>query len=211
MTTTLAAYSGATFGLFLKFLLSSKLGGFGFWDLGHTCNSLLSGLVSITAGCSTVDVWAAIIIGGIEALVYHCMSCTMRKLNIDDPLDAAAVHGACGFWGCVAVGFFATCGYSYVPAAGSPWRLATNGDDLGIDCGVFYGLRGTLLVVDVAGPIICCWVSVTSLLLFMSRKLLVIFRVSEEVELAGCDVSQHGSSAYPELATIAPTMPTPMD
>jgi len=41
------------------------------WDLAATCNSLLGGLVSITAGCSTVDVWASIVIGLVGAIVYH--------------------------------------------------------------------------------------------------------------------------------------------
>ena len=38
---------------------------------GHTCNSLLGGLVSITAGCSVVRVWGGILVGFIGAFVYH--------------------------------------------------------------------------------------------------------------------------------------------
>ena len=49
-------------------------GGSGLYDVGHTCNSLLGGLVGITAGCSTVHPWAAILIGIISAFVYHAAS-----------------------------------------------------------------------------------------------------------------------------------------
>lgn len=34
-------------------------------------------------------------------------SSALVKLKIDDPLDAFPVHGVCGFWGVIAVGFFA--------------------------------------------------------------------------------------------------------
>ena len=107
------------------------------WDLGHTCNSLLGGLVSITAGCTTVEIWASVVIGFIGAFFYHGASCLMRRLKIDDPLDAFAVHGACGLWGCIAVGFFCTCDYSYTAS--------------GKDCGVFYG-GGLLLATQIVGP-----------------------------------------------------------
>ena len=50
VTTTLAAAAAATAGLLLKRGLPGRLGGSLVWDLGHTCNSLLGGLVSITAG-----------------------------------------------------------------------------------------------------------------------------------------------------------------
>ena len=106
VTTTLSAAAGGVVGLFLKRALPPQLGGTGVYDIGHTCNLLLGGLVGITAGCSVTDPWAALIIGTISAFVYHGASCTMRKLRIDDPLDAFAVHGACGAWGVIAVGLF---------------------------------------------------------------------------------------------------------
>ena len=71
----------------------------GVWDLGHTCNSLLGGLVGITAGTSVTTPYAALIIGFISAWVYHGASCLMRKLKIDDPVGAISVHGVCGVWG----------------------------------------------------------------------------------------------------------------
>merc|ERR1719305_459242 len=87
ITTTLSAAAAGITGLFVKQKLPKKLGGTGVYDLGHTCNSLLGGLVGITAGCVVVEPWAAIIIGFLSAWVYHGASCLMRKLKIDDPLD----------------------------------------------------------------------------------------------------------------------------
>jgi Amt family ammonium transporter len=202
VTTTLSGATAATVGLFLKRLLPPALGGAGHvWDLGHTCNSLLGGLVSVTAGCSVVDPWGAILCGFVGAFVYHGASCTMRKLKIDDPLDAFAVHGSCGLWACIAVGFLATPAYSYAPAEGSPWRTNDAGEDIGVDYGLFYGGRGTLFASQVVSPlIIIAWVTTCSLIMFFGLKVAGIFRISEEFEIAGCDISKHGGAAYPDIA-----------
>lgn len=91
ITTTLSAAAAGVAGLYLKCMLPTKLGGTGIWDLSHTCNSILGGLVAITAGCATCEPYAAVIIGLVASLVYHGASCLMRKLRVDDPLDAVAV------------------------------------------------------------------------------------------------------------------------
>merc|ERR1719421_2570092 len=113
VTTTLAAAAGGLTGLIIKKQLPENLGGTGVYDISHTCNSLLGGLVAITAGCASMTPNHAILTGVIGAFVYHAASCTMRKYKIDDPLDAFAVHGACGFWGVIAVGIFCVKDYSY--------------------------------------------------------------------------------------------------
>jgi Amt family ammonium transporter len=186
VTTTISAASAGIAGLFFKKMLPDKLGGTGIFDLGHTCNSILGGLVSITAGCSVVTPYAAIIMGVIGALCYHGGSCLMRKLKIDDPLDAFAVHGACGFWGVVSVGLFATCDYAYSSAGPA-------------DCGLFYGGKGTLFVTQIIGVFIeIAWVTSTSALMFFILKAAKLLRVPPEMEIVGADVSKHGGSAYPE-------------
>ena len=188
VTTTLSGATAAVAGLLLKTYLPPKLGGSGVYDLTHTCNSLLAGLVSITAGCAVVAPYAAIVIGIIGAIVYHAASCMMRQLKIDDPLDAFAVHGASGMWGVFAVGWFATCSYT-----------TTNVIDGDMDCGVFYGGNGMLLASQLVFIIIgALWVAFWTTLLFLGLKAAGILRVSTEVEEAGIDVSKHGGSAYPE-------------
>jgi len=202
VTTTLSAAAGGVTGLFIKKLLPEKMGGSHIWDVGHTCNSLLGGLVGITAGCSVTTANHAILIGFISAWVYHLASCTMRKLKIDDPLDAFAVHGACGFWGVVAVGLFAVQEYSYAPAAGHSMRLASDGSDLGADAGLLMpGTRGSLFATQLIVPLIeIAWVTSLSAILFGVLKAVGIFRISIEEEAAGLDVSKHGGTAYPDDA-----------
>ena len=207
VTTTLAAASGGVTGLFVKKYLPTKFGGTHIWDVGHTCNSLLGGLVGITAGCSVVTANHAILIGFIAAFIYHGASCLMRKLKIDDPLDAFAVHGACGLWGVWAVGLFAHASYSYAPAAGSAARLGADGvTDLGVDAGILMpGARGTLFLMQLITPLIeIAWVTTTSGILFSILKAAKIFRVSPDQEAVGMDVSKHGGDAV-RIAT--PTHP----
>jgi Amt family ammonium transporter len=124
----------------------------------------------------------------------------MRKLKIDDPLDAFAVHGACGVWGMIAVGLFTAKQYSYAPAEGNPQYTSSNGDVLGPDAGLFMThTRGVLFGTQiVAIIIIVAWVAGLSGAMFFIMNKLHIFRVSDEVEQLGADVSKHGGSAYPE-------------
>ena len=188
VTTTLSACSGAVTGLYIKRMLPPKYGGTpGVWDLGHTCNSLLGGLVGITAGTSVTTPWAAVVIGFLSAWVYHGASCLMCKLKIDDPLDAFAVHGACGAWGCIAVGFFAHSAYAY---SGKPET---------VDAGLFYGGRGNLIAIQCLGVLIeFAWVGFMAGLLFPWLNGIRVLRVSPFVEHVGADVSKHGGHAYPD-------------
>lgn len=63
-----------------------------------------TGLVGITSGCAVVQAYAAVIVGLIAALVWLTSSRVLKRLKIDDPLDAAPVHFFCGIWGTLQVG-----------------------------------------------------------------------------------------------------------
>lgn len=67
-------------------------------------NGALCGLAAITAGCSTVNPWAAIVIGIVSGFGYVISSKIMVLLHMDDPLDAISVHAFGGTWGVAAVG-----------------------------------------------------------------------------------------------------------
>merc|ERR1712113_1312602 len=180
VTTTMGAATAGIIGLLIKKFFPKMMGGSGTWEVGHTCNSILGGLVGITAGCATVEVHAAIAIGLISALVYHGASCLLRKLKIDDPLDAFPVHGACGFWGVFAVGLFAMKDYN------------------GLDGGVFTGdSDGKLLGAQFIALLIeVTWVGVLSTIMFGALKLTKQLRVSKEMEEQGLDESKHGGKTY---------------
>jgi len=190
VTTTLSAAAGGVVGLFVKRHMPPKLGGTGIYDVGHTCNSILGGLVGITAGCSVVTPACSVIIGVVAAFVYHAASCAMRKAKIDDPLDAFAVHGACGAWGVIAVGLFCRKEYDYTLA-----------DDA--DAGLFMpGTRGAILGTQCVAVLLeIAWVVTLSVILFSALKFAGIFRVKPDEEVAGMDTSKHGGSAYPETTT----------
>jgi len=53
--------------------------------------------VSITASCAVIPAEVSIIIGAFGGLIYFAFSRLMILVKIDDPIDAAAVHGAGGF------------------------------------------------------------------------------------------------------------------
>jgi Amt family ammonium transporter len=151
------------------------------YDLMLSLNGVLAGLVSITANCSVVDDWCAIIIGMIGAFVFMGSSALLKKLKIDDPLDACPIHGFCGFWGCLAAGIFAT-DLNIKNTYGSDNTAMSTGEQFGVQ------LVGSLVIM--------AWTIVTSGVMFFVMKKTIGLRVPEFVEREGLDLSEHGGAAY---------------
>jgi len=187
VTTTISAAAGGITTVVIDRALS------GIFDVHMVCNGILAGLVSITAGCACTYPWAAFSIGIVGAFVYYGASKLLLKLKIDDPLDAFAVHGAAGFWGVLAVGFFAAPEYvSY------GWNGAVGADFCYAECykGLFYGGGSTFAGQIVALIIEVSWCASTGVILFWVLRLAGILRISAEMENAGLDTSKHGGSAF---------------
>jgi len=132
-------------------------------DVGAFCNGILAGLVSITAGCASVKHWEAIIIGAIGGCVYCGVSMLIQRLKIDDVVDAFAVHGACGFWGVMAPGFFGS--------------VDIDGN------GILHG-GDQLLTQLFAAAVIAAWVAGLSLLVLIPLRLAGVLRQAEGLQKA---------------------------
>lgn len=187
VTTTISAAAGGITTVVIDRAVSQ------IFDLHMVCNGILAGLVSITAGCASTYPWAAFCIGVVGAFVYYGASKLLLKLKIDDPLDAFAVHGAAGFWGVLAVGFFAAPEY-----VGYGWKDAVGADFCYAECykGLFYGGGSTFAGQLVALIVEVSWCAATGVILFWVLRLAGILRISAEMENAGLDTSKHGGSAF---------------
>ena len=100
VNTALAAASGSLAAMAAATFLMHKM------DLGMALNGVLGGLVGITAGADVVDPGSAIVIGALSGGLVVASIIALERLGIDDPVSAISVHGVCGIWGTLAVGFF---------------------------------------------------------------------------------------------------------
>ena len=141
-------------------------------DITMALNGILAGLVGITAGADVVTWAGAIWIGLIAGIIVVFSIVFIDRIKIDDPVGAISVHGICGIWGTVAVGIF-----------------STNADhSVGIQ------LLGTLSFAIFA--------FVFSFILATIVKAILGFRVDEEDEDEGLDLSEHGQPAYADFQHI---------
>ena len=166
-------------------------------DVSMCLNASLAGLVAITAGCDVTDALGAIVIGGVAGvLVVFGVWLLDHKLHVDDPVGAVAVHLMNGVWGTLAVGLFAT------PTAPAFARGIGDGVTFGANqimgVGLFYGGGFTLLGIQIIGvAAILAFTAVTITLSFLAIRATVGLRVSEQEEIVGLDVEEHGLvSAY---------------
>eukprot|EP00550_Attheya_septentrionalis_P005662 CAMPEP_0198280070 /NCGR_PEP_ID=MMETSP1449-20131203/229_1 /TAXON_ID=420275 /ORGANISM="Attheya septentrionalis, Strain CCMP2084" /LENGTH=503 /DNA_ID=CAMNT_0043975337 /DNA_START=29 /DNA_END=1540 /DNA_ORIENTATION=+ len=186
VTTTVAAATGCVTAMFTDTIMGQMAEGEAEYDLTMAMNGALAGLVAITAGCSVVTPWAAVIIGMIGGWVYIAFSKLLIKLKIDDAVDAIPVHFANGMWGVLAVGFFA-----------EPDRtnLAYSTD---AHVGIFYSKGDfNLMLCQICGILwIIAWVTVIMVPFFFALNAVGMFRVDALEEEVGLDISHHKGAAY---------------
>lgn len=153
-------------------------------DISMTLNGSLAGLVAITAGCSTVTVTGAAIIGTIAAfVVVFGIEFIDKVLKIDDPVGAIGVHGLCGATGTILVGVFAY----FDPYTNTDVLVKGNG------LGILYGGGFGQLITQVIGVLaVAAWVTVTMVATFFLIKKLIGLRVSVYEETVGLDIEEHG-------------------
>lgn len=158
-------------------------------DIAMACNGLLGGLVAITAPCAFVTPEAAVLIGTLAGLlVVGWVAVMERRLRIDDPVGAIAVHGVCGLWGALAVGIFAdgTYGEGWNSVAG-PVRGILYGDPAQLAAQLIGVVTNLVVVFSLA------------LLFFVIVERTIGNRVHAEVEWTGLDALEMGSDAYPRV------------
>ena len=184
VTTTLAAGAGGVTAMLWSRFRTGR------YDTGLTINGILAGLVAITAGTATVDPWAAVVIGAIGALVmYYGVQILDSKFRIDDPVGAVSVHAFAGIWGVIAVGLFSSEAGMTAAGYANPQHY-----------GLFLGGGGEQLLMQLIGiAAIVGWTAATAGVLFLAIRFTVGLRVSEEEEMRGLDLMEHGIDAYPDF------------
>jgi Amt family ammonium transporter len=178
LNTNLGAAAGTVAAMIISWTVTGKA------DVPMMLNGALAGLVAITASCGFVAPWAAVVIGFIAGILVFYSIRFFEKIRIDDPIAALSVHGTAGIWGTLSNGFFAT------------KELATVGHP-----GLFYGGGWHQLGIQAIGVITCGFFAFAAsfIILYVMKAAMKGLRVSEEEEIIGLDMSEHGSYGYPEL------------
>jgi Amt family ammonium transporter len=148
----------------------------------------VAGLVAITPASGFVGPMSALVIGLAAGVVCYFM-CTRIKVRFryDDSLDAFGVHGAGGTLGALLTGVFAV-------AAVNPVFHDSAGHVLPV--GLLEG-NAHQVVNQLVGVLMAWGLAVVgTLILLKVTDMLVGLRVTEEAELQGLDLSQHGEVGY---------------
>ena len=136
-------------------------------DLSMALNGILAGLVGITAGADQMAMGSSILVGGIAGAIVVYSVVFFDRIKIDDPVGAVSVHLVCGIWGTLAVGIFGA--------------MAGVGQFMLQLYGVLVYAAGSLVISGV---------------LFGVIRAVMGLRVSEQEELEGLDLAEHGQHAY---------------
>lgn len=143
-------------------------------DPGFLHNGALAGLIAICSGSDIVHPLAALVIGAIGAVIFvYGFTWEQEKLKIDDVLGVWPLHGIVGSWGGIAAGIF-------------------GGKAMG-------GLGGVTFLSQLAGTVLAAgYAMITGYIVYKAICVTVGFRLNEDDEFRGADLSIHNVDAYPE-------------
>ena len=176
MATHLAASTGALTWMFLEWWTRGKPSMLGM------ISGAIAGLGTITPASGFVLPWHGVVIG-LFAGAFCYWGCTWlkRKLGYDDSLDVFGVHGVGGATGTLLTGVFAVAALSAGPdVPGSPGLLEGNARQVLIQ---LYAIVATII-----------WSGVLTFVLLKVIEFLVPLRVSQQHEIEGLDITQHGEA-----------------
>jgi Amt family ammonium transporter len=185
VNTNLGAAAGTVAAMIVSWMVLGKA------DVTMMLNGALAGLVAITASCGFVDTWAAVVIGFIAGILVFFSIRFFEKRKIDDPISALSVHGVAGVWGTLSNGLFAT---KELASVGQP--------------GLFFGGGLHQLGIQALGVVTSGAFAfiVSFIILAIMKGVMKGLRVTEEEEIIGLDMSEHGSYGYPELFNAEQTL-----
>jgi ammonium transporter, Amt family len=148
----------------------------------------VAGLVAITPAAGFVGPMPALVIGAIAGVFCYTMVAKVKaRLGYDDSLDAFGVHGAGGTIGALLTGIFAS-------SAVNP--IFKNSQAVALPSGLIEGNSHQMLN-QLVGIVIAWGLAIVGTLVILKIvDLAVGLRVSDDHEVQGLDLSQHGEEGY---------------
>lgn len=144
-------------------------------DPGFIHNGPLAGLVAVCAGSDVMHPMGALVTGAVAgALFVVTFTLTQNRWKIDDVLGVWPLHGLCGAWGGIAAGVFG------LQSLGGLGGVTLGAQIVGTALGVGLALIGGFVVYGLI-------------------KMTVGFRLTEEEEFQGADLSIHRITATPDV------------
>jgi Amt family ammonium transporter len=162
-------------------------------------SGIVAGLVGITPAAAAVDSWGALAIGVLSGVASAFAVGLKYKFGYDDSLDVVGVHLVSGLVGTLAIGLFA----NLYNGEGTTWAGNVLDDEGNVvkeaADGLFYGGGFDQLITQgIAAGLVVVFSFVMTYLIATAIKYTIGLRVSEDVEVAGIDLAEHGETAYEE-------------
>ncbi len=174
----------ATGAAVLTWLLTEKLRDGHATSLG-AASGVVAGLVAITPACSAVNPVGAILVGAVAGVLCALAVGLKYKFGYDDSLDVVGVHLIGGLVGTLLIGILAT---SDAPA--------------GVDGLLYGGGFDQLWRQAVAAGAVMVFSFVIAYALGLAIEKTIGFRVDDESEINGVDLTTHAETAY-ELGAVS--------
>jgi Amt family ammonium transporter len=160
------------------------------------CSGIVAGLVAVTPAAGFAGPMGAIILGLIVSPICLTMcSAVKNALGYDDALDVFGIHCIGGIIGAIGTGLVVNPAWGgagvvdYVNCSADGAVLAT--------CPVAAYDMVTQVTAQAKGVLVTlAWSGVGSLVIWIVLRVLGLLRVSQEVEVEGLDINEHGEAAY---------------
>ncbi len=171
--TTIAAFIGGFVWMGLEWIKYKKPTSLGLFT------GIIAGLATITPASGFVDVFGAMVIGVLAALIcFWAVVSLKNRFKYDDSLDVFGVHGVGGITGAILLALFAK-------------------PDVADVKGLFYGGGLSQMWPQLAGiAIVGIYSVVLTVVIFKITDKIIGLRVEKDEEVEGLDEAIHGEKAY---------------